>query len=81
MIEYRALSVSMTGTAHAAEYTGRAACSTTGAHGDMSYSNHHGPDATAKIHFVLDDVLADGYGVRVARANSAGTIANSCIDR
>ncbi|OKJ49755.1 hypothetical protein AMK29_33865 [Streptomyces sp. CB02261] len=119
------LSVSMTGTAHAAEYTGDASCKTTGAHGEMTYSNYHGPDANVKIHFALDDVQADGYGVRlrlvstdvwgkthywpwrtntqgygtrstwdttashpnglfnigvqVARANSAGTIVNSCI--
>ncbi|MFJ4872627.1 hypothetical protein [Streptomyces sp. NPDC088757] len=59
------MSLSMTGTAHAEQYPGDAACNTTGAHGRMHYSNYHGPDATVNITFTLDDTLSDGYGVRL----------------
>ncbi|KQX59493.1 hypothetical protein ASD33_04265 [Streptomyces sp. Root1304] len=55
----------MTGAAHAEENTGSASCNTPGAHGDLYYSNYHGPDATVEISFTLDDTLADGYEVRM----------------
>ncbi|MFJ8664263.1 hypothetical protein [Streptomyces sp. NPDC093600] len=58
-----ALSVSMSGSAYAT--VGTAGCGTTGAYGDMYFSNYHGPAATINIKFSLSDTLADGNSVRL----------------
>ncbi|MFH9953580.1 hypothetical protein ACH4OX_05075 [Streptomyces roseolus] len=66
LISALTLSVSMGGSANAATgFTAIRGCGTTGAYGDMSATNWHGPDATINIKFTLTDTLADGNSVRI----------------
>ncbi|MFC8271420.1 hypothetical protein ACFUJR_02520 [Streptomyces sp. NPDC057271] len=58
-----ALTVAMSGSAYAT--SGIVGCSTTGAYGDMAYTNYHGPAATIGLKFSLEDTLADKNGVRI----------------
>ncbi|MFB7101340.1 hypothetical protein [Streptomyces hydrogenans] len=61
-----ALSVSTAGSANAATgFTAIRGCGTTGAYGDMSATNWHGPEATINIKFTLTDTVADGNSVRI----------------
>ncbi|MFI8371202.1 hypothetical protein [Streptomyces sp. NPDC085466] len=61
-----ALSVSTAGSASAMRLeVGVNGCGTTGAYGDMSWTNYHGPGATVKLKFTLTDTLGDGNSVRL----------------
>lgn len=63
-----ALAAAMAVPAQAATSDGDAGivgCGTTGAYGDMPYSNYHGPDAKINVKFSLTDTKADGLHVRI----------------
>ncbi|MFJ5141560.1 hypothetical protein [Streptomyces sp. NPDC088707] len=66
LVSALALSLSTAGSAHAADgFTVVRGCGTTGAYGDMSATNWHGPDATIPIKFTLTDTVGDGNSVRI----------------
>lgn len=58
----------MTGSAQATESAidyGIKGCGTTGAYGDMSWTNYWGPGSTINLKFSVTDTQSDGYGAAV----------------